>query len=163
MDSALQPQPGLQARLPECPWLGRADRGRLHGANNGLQTRRPGTKGHLSGSRGLCPWAGTGAAWEEAGGGCGLDNKWQSGAGVVEGVLTSGPVLRDPPSQGRERVGRVGVCRAPAAGRVGGARVGPGGRGRKDSSWGHLQGTWVWCQNVGQPRRSESAWASGPC
>lgn len=58
MDSALPAQPGFQARLPGSLRLGRADRGCLHRANNGLQTSRPGTKGRLSGGGGLRPWAG---------------------------------------------------------------------------------------------------------
>lgn len=52
--TAIRPaQPGAQARRPECLRLWPADRGRLHAANNGLQSSRPGTKGCLS-SAGVC-------------------------------------------------------------------------------------------------------------
>lgn len=88
-----------------------------------------------------------GRGWEQPGrkqeGAVASRTSGSLGRGWWRGGALAGPVLSDPASQGRERTGRR-VCRglAAAAGRVGGARVGPGDRGRKDSSWGHLQRTW---------------------
>lgn len=48
--------------LPECLRLGCMDRGRLHRANNGLQTSRPGTKGCLSSRQGLVALGGDGSS-----------------------------------------------------------------------------------------------------
>lgn len=87
--------------------------------------------------------------------------------GVVVGDrVTCGPDLRDPPSRGQERVERR-VC----GGLTGGGEsvwevlgVGPWGAGRrKDSSGATFRAPGVCCQSTGQPRKSDSAWVSGPC
>lgn len=60
--------------LPECPWLGPGGQ-RLSSQGQQWAPDQPARdKGLSEHGRGLCPWAGLGAAWEEPGGGCGPGN-----------------------------------------------------------------------------------------
>lgn len=110
-------------------------------------------KGPSERSRGSCPWAETGAAWEEPGGGCGPDNF--SSLGGLGGV-TRGPVLGDPAKSGSGEDWGKGVqstCVRESVWELPGRLWGRGGRTPHGLAL-RTRG----CLHKGQLKRSESAW-----